>query len=116
LPVTLKEIIMDKPKLLMLSTVLVALAGFLSQAARAADDGEFDIDSKFRAKIVKEKVKQAALLNQANKAGQAGTSSADCGSQSIGNVNTGGRIGTAPREVFVFAPNAINLVSGQGCK
>ena len=38
-----------------------------------------------------------------------------CGSQSIGNVNTGGNIGTAPREVFVFAPNAINLVSGNGC-
>ena len=41
---------------------------------------------------------------------------ADCGSQSIGNVNTGGKIGAAPREVFVFAPNAINLVTAQGCK
>ena len=27
----------------------------------------------------------------------------------------GGRIGAAPREVFVFAPNAINIVGRGGC-
>jgi hypothetical protein len=45
-----------------------------------------------------------------------GPADAKCGSQSIGNVDTNGRIGAAPREVFVFAPNAINLVSGPGCR
>ena len=39
-----------------------------------------------------------------------------CGSQNIGNLDTGGRIGTAPREVFVFAPNAINIVGRGGCQ
>jgi hypothetical protein len=74
-----------------------------------------DVDTKFRAKIAKEKVKQGALERQSNAANN-GASSPDCGSQSIGNVNTGGRPGTAPREVFVFAPNAINLVGAGGCR
>ena len=75
-----------------------------------------DVDTKFRAKIAKEKIKQSALDRQNNAAGN-GTdgSSPTCGSQSIGNVNTGGRPGTAPREVFVFAPNAINLIGAGGC-
>lgn len=82
-----------------------------------AGEESLDIDTRFRAKIAKEKVKQGALERQANAATNGtGTSSPDCGSQSIGNVNTGGRPGTAPREVFVFAPNAINLVGAGGCR
>lgn len=110
---------MEKPKMLMFVAMAVACAGFatLSQTAHAADDSAFDIDPKFRARIAKEKVKQATLQQQANRNGAAaGSPDATCGSQSIGNVNTGGRIGSSPREIFVFAPNAINLVSGQGCK
>jgi hypothetical protein len=105
---------MDKTRTMLLTTLGVAIAGFmvLSQNARA-DDAMLDIDPKFRAKIVKEKAKQAA--QQSANAKKAGNPDANCGSQSIGNVNTGGRIGAAPREVFVFAPNAINLVSGNGC-
>jgi hypothetical protein len=109
---------MDKAKMMMFVAMAVACAGFatLSQTARA-DDSAFDLDPKFRARIAKEKVKQNTLQQQANRNGQgAGGSDASCGSQSIGNVNTGGRIGSTPREIFVFAPNAINLVSGQGCK
>jgi len=79
-----------------------------------------DVDPRFRAKIMKEKAKQNSTLAEsfnfnANGNGNA-PAGADCGSQNIGNVDTGGKIGTAPREVFVFAPNAINLVSDQGCK
>lgn len=108
---------MDKAKIMMFVAMAVACAGFatLSQSARA-DDSAFDIDPKFRARIAKEKVKQNTLQQQASRNGAAGASDANCGSQSIGNVNTGGRIGSTPREIFVFAPNAINLVSGQGCK
>lgn len=106
---------MNKTKLLMASTLMVAFTGFLtlSQPARA-DESVFDIDPKFRAKIAKEKAKQLGNQNLALRAGQG--NSPDCGSQNIGNVDTGGKIGAAPREIFVFAPNAINLVSGQGCK
>jgi hypothetical protein len=105
---------MDRTKMIMLSTLGVAIAGFmaLSQHAHAADDASFDLDPKFRAKIAKEKAKRAAVQSQLGQQGN----SAECGSQSIGNVNTGGRIGSSPREIFVFAPNAINLVSGQGCR
>lgn len=96
--------------------LLLCIAGLLSasQAARA-DEAEMDIDSKFRAKIVKEKAKLAVTENQKDKNGKNGKDDAECGSQSIGNVQTNGRPGTAPREVFVFAPNAINLVSARGC-
>jgi hypothetical protein len=80
-----------------------------------AGDESFDIDTKFRAKIAKEKVKQAAS-ERLNKNGDQGIDNADCGSQNIGNVNTGGRPGSGPREVFVFAPNAINLVGPGGCR
>ena len=40
----------------------------------------------------------------------------DCGSQNIGNVNTNGRIGSQPREVFVYAPNSVNVVTRGGCR
>ena len=70
------------------------------------------------AKIAKEKVRIAAKereLDAQGKTQQQGSNSATCGSQSIGNIDTGGRIGAAPREVFVFAPNAINIVGRGGC-
>ncbi|HEV7912628.1 MAG TPA: hypothetical protein VGP22_02585 [Albitalea sp.] len=79
--------------------------------------GDQDVDPRIRAKIMKEKVKQEQLANSFSFANN-GTAAGDgqCGSQNIGNVDTGGKIGASPREVFVFAPNAVNLVSGQGCK
>lgn len=109
---------MDKTRLLILAQLLLAIGGFLvlSQQARAGDEASFDIEPKFQAKIAKEKSKRLTIQNTLGDAGQGMGANPDCGSQSIGNVNTGGRIGAAPREIFVFAPNAINLVSGQGCK
>jgi hypothetical protein len=92
-----------------LSTAALAQAGtiFMNQ----------DIDANFRAKIMKEKAKinsqKADNFNFNQPANAPG--SPQCGSQNIGNVDTNGRIGAAPREVFVFAPNAINLVSANGC-
>ena len=32
------------------------------------------------------------------------------------DLDYGGKIGRGPREVFVFAPNAINFVDGRGCR
>jgi len=95
---------------------LIAVALIASSQAFASPD-EMEIDSHFRAKISKERVKIAAAQRRADEQGQGtGQSAANCGSQSIGNVNTGGRIGQTPREVFVFAPNAINLVNSNGCR
>lgn len=95
-----------------LAVVLLAVTAALAQAGEA----EFDIDSRFRAKIAKEKVKQAGIQRVADAEGKGRQRSANCGAQSIGNVDGDGRIGSAPREVFVFAPNAINLVSAGGCR
>jgi uncharacterized membrane protein len=72
------------------------------------------VESQNRAKIAKEKIRISAQERQADAQGKSQDQSR-CGSQSIGNVNTGGRIGAAPREVFVFAPNAINIVGRGGC-
>lgn len=92
----------------------LALLAFSATAAFASEE-EFDIDTRFRAKIVKEKVRAAALERKLQAMEKQGLDGAACGSQNIGNIDTGGRPGTAPREVFVFAPNAINIVSGRGC-
>jgi hypothetical protein len=90
----------------------------LATMARASE-ADFDLDSKFRAKLAKEKIKQGALERKNNElignAGKEGKE-ATCGSQNIGNVDGSAKPGTAPREIFVFAPNAINFVSGRGCK
>jgi len=99
-----------------LAIAVLAVAG----AQAFAGEETLDIDTRFRAKIAKEKIKMEAMERRAqeanNKANGNGAAAPSCGSQSIGNVDTDGRIGAAPREVFVFAPNAINLVTASGCK
>jgi hypothetical protein len=82
-----------------------------------ASEQTLDIDTHFRAKIAKEKVKQDFQKRRAEELsnGTNPSSASTCGSQNIGNVDTGGQIGSSPREVFVFAPNAINLVTPNGC-
>jgi hypothetical protein len=89
---------------------------------RASGLGDTELDTRFSAKVAKERTRVTTLEKQqqrrdARGAGRSDTGSeAGCGSQNIGNVDTGGRIGTTPREVFVFAPNAVNIVSGRGCR
>lgn len=76
-----------------------------------------EVDSRFRAKIAKEKIRIGAQERKAEEQGKSlDQNQGTCGSQSIGNIDTGGRIGAAPREVFVFAPNAINIVGRGGCQ
>ncbi len=79
-----------------------------------------DVDSQNRAKIAKEKIRIGAQERKAEEEGKSQNQGlgqgASCGSQSIGNIDTGGRIGSSPREVFVFAPNAINIVGRGGCQ
>lgn len=99
-------------------SVLAALA--LGCGAQAFAGQELlNVDAKFRARIAHEKIRSAALQRKMDKQEKDAQGKAlyesHCGSQSIGNVDTGGRAGPAPREVFVFAPNAINIVSQGGC-
>lgn len=102
-----------KPLMLFTATVALALLASTQLAHAAGVFAGQDVDPRFRAKIMKEKAKQNANTARLNGSAPA---DAQCGSQNIGNVDTGGRIGVAPREVFVFAPNSINLVSGFGCR
>jgi hypothetical protein len=81
-----------------------------------ASEENYDLDNRMRAKIAKEKVKQAANERRLDKQGKGTDDNPTCGSQNIGNVDTGGRPGAAPREVFVFAPNAVNIVTRGGCR
>lgn len=97
--------------------ILLAALSLAAVAPAFAAGETTDLDTRFRAKLMKEKLKIGAEERKNSSSDQnGGLDSAQCGSQNIGNVNTNGRIGTAPREVFVFAPNAINLVSGNGCR
>jgi hypothetical protein len=96
----------------------VALATLLAAGGHAvAGEETLDIENRSRAKIAKEKVKQAALERKLEKLEKTENArAADCGSQNIGVIDNSDRPGAAPREVFVFAPNAINLVTGNGCR
>ena len=96
--------------------VLVALT--LGSCAGAFGGQELlDVDTRFRAKIAKEKIRISAQERKAEEQGKSlDQNQGSCGSQSIGNIDTGGRIGTSPREVFVFAPNAINIVGRGSCQ
>jgi hypothetical protein len=98
------------------ATVAVALLGAAQLSHAAGLFADQEVDSRFKSKIIKEKAKQNIQLANNFSFTSGAPSNAQCGSQNIGNVDTGGKIGATPREVFVFAPNAINLVSGQGCK
>ena len=102
--------------------VLVAVTLGCSVNAFAGQE-LMDVDAPSRAKIAKEKVRSAAQAAQdggTEKSQEQSGESLDqssCGSQSIGNIDTGGRSSAAaPREVFVFAPNAINIVGSGGCR
>lgn len=97
---------------------IVLVAVTLGACAHAFAGQELlDVDTRFRAKIAKEKVRISAQERKAEEQGKsADPNQGSCGSQSIGNIDTGGRIGAAPREVFVFAPNAINIVGRGGCQ
>jgi hypothetical protein len=98
----------------LIHALLLALTLASGASAQAAAE-ELELEARFRAKIAKEKIRMSAAERDALARGQSQVS-AGCGSQSIGNVDTGGRIGAAPREVFVFAPNAINIVGRGGCR
>lgn len=73
------------------------------------------VEPKYRARIAKEKIRAAAQERQNEAQEKKALDQSGCGSQSIGNVDTGGRAATAPRELFVFAPNAINIVGRGSC-
>ena len=98
--------------------VLVAIALGCALEAFAGQE-LMSVDAPFRAKIAKEKIRAAAqerkMQDQEKAMDQKPLDQSSCGSQSIGNIDTGGHAGAAPREVFVFAPNAINIVGRGSC-
>ncbi len=95
----------------------ITLSLLLAAATQGfASEAEFDIDPRTRAKIAKEKVRHGALLRESANLSNKGLDNANCGSQNIGNIDTNGRPGSSPREVFVFAPNAVNIVTARGCR
>jgi hypothetical protein len=103
-------------------TARFALAAIALSCGGAAFAGMelLDVEASFRAKIAKEKVRTAAQERQTEEQQKSLEKSMDetqCGSQSIGNIDTGGRPGvSAPREEFVFAPNAINIIGRGACR
>lgn len=99
----------------LIRTTLLSIALAAGAHAAHASPELLGVDARFRAKIAKEKIRMGAQERLAEERGAAPNQS-NCGSQNIGNIDTRGRIGTAPREVFVFAPNAINIVGRGGCK
>lgn len=110
---------MSRAPLHTLVLVLATLAATAQLAQAAGLFAENDVDSRFKAKIMKEKARQNNMVANASQfdfTRADGSQDPSCGSQSIGNVDTRGRPGTRPGEVFVFAPNAINIVSGNGCR
>ena len=96
-------------------TRLVLIAIALGSSLNAISGQELmAVDAQFRAKIAKEKIRAAAQERKAESQGKS-LDQSSCGSQNIGNVDTKGHVGAAPREVFVFAPNAINIVGRGSC-
>lgn len=102
-------------KMLILHSIAIAVLGFAGLHARAGEES-LDIETRFRAKIAKEKIKQSARQRELGRKEKNAQAAADCGSQNIGVIDNSDRPGATPREVFVFAPNAINLVTGKGCQ
>ncbi len=87
---------------------------------RAVDLDNGDVGTRFSAKIAKERTRATTMqqLQERRDRRDFGndTAGAECGSQNIGNVQTNGRIGSQPREVFVYAPNSVNVVTRGGCR
>ena len=105
---------------LVISTLVLSIAAALALVgtAHAADSLGADLNPRTRAKIAKAKAKAAAeeaenfnFLNNGN-----GEKKADCGSQQIGNIDLNRQAGVGPREIFIFAPNAINVVGPRRCQ
>ena len=105
-----------------ITRVVFAAAALGASAASFAGLEMLDVEAPARAKIAKEKIRTAAQERQNEEDQQTSSPNAldetQCGSQSIGNIDTGGRPGAAnaPREQFVFAPNAINIVGRGACR
>jgi len=98
-------------------TTRIALAAITLGCTVNAFAGQelMGLEAPARAKIAKEKIRAAAQKRKTEEQ-EGSLDQGSCGSQSIGNINTGGHGAAAPREVFVFAPNAINIVGRGGCR
>jgi hypothetical protein len=105
---------------LIVTTVVIAAVAALALASTTPANGQSanDLDPRQRAKIAKAKAKTASqdaenfnFLDKGND-----QKKAECGSQSIGNVELNRQAGVGPREIFIFAPDAINIVGPRGCQ
>jgi serine/threonine protein kinase HipA of HipAB toxin-antitoxin module len=104
---------------LIITTLVLSIAAALALVSAAhAVDSTAELDPRQRAKIAKAKAKAANqeaenfnFLSNGN-----GQEKPACGSQSIGNVELNRQAGVGPREIFIFAPDAINIVGPRGCQ
>jgi hypothetical protein len=103
---------------LVISTIMLSLVAALALVGTAQAVDSSDLNPRSRAKIAKAKAKAASqeaenfnFLSNGN-----GEKKAECGSQQIGNVNLNRQAGVGPREIFIFAPDAINIVGPRGCQ
>lgn len=95
----------------------IALALSVLLTTAHADDLLGELDPIIRAKLMKQKLRMSALESSAlRKGGGADGEERGTCSQEIGTFDTKGRAGTMPREVVIYAPNAINIASGRGCR
>ncbi len=103
---------------LVISTLVLSIVSALALAGAAHAAGAPDLDPRTRAKIAKAKAKAAAeeAENFNFLSNGSGQKKAECGSQQIGNINLNRQAGVGPREIFIFAPDAINIVGPRGCQ
>lgn len=95
-----------KPYLLTGLTAVLAIVSAAAQAGNANAE-PMDLEPEMLSKLALERAKtssQRGAAAQANKRATADVGAnpvAECGALSIGNINTGGRVGFQPREVTV---------------
>ena len=98
--------------------MLLAATVLGSSFAAFAGQEMLMLEAPQRAKVAKEKIRAGAEKRKSDEQDKKASADdgASCGSQSIGTIDTGGHPGRSPREVFVFAPNAVNVVTRGGCR
>ncbi|MDS4072197.1 MAG: hypothetical protein RKL24_03500 [Defluviicoccus sp.] len=98
-----------KSKILAIPLVAVLMSSGLCHAVMPEG---IDMDPKFRAKIMKQRAKQNSKMSEMTQEHD-DDGQDECGSQNIGVIESNGKPGSTPKEVIVYAPNAINVVSGR---
>lgn len=95
---------------------LIALLCAFQNAAVAASAEVEDVDAGKRSKIMRARMLANMQMAKDARLDNGVGDMADCGSQNIGVINQAAMRGRMPRDLVVYAPGAINVVSGRGCR